>query len=77
MIIIIYPIENEWGAEIPELPGCVGGGDTPEEALHMVLDAKIAWLAANEGKKLPKFEITCYRENEDNKIDVILPEEGW
>ncbi len=32
--IELYPLKSEddkieWAAEIPELPGCVGGGDTP------------------------------------------------
>lgn len=77
MMKIIYPIEGEWTAEIPELPGCVGAGDTPQEALEMVLDAKKAWLAAYGDKKLPEIEVTCYRTSEDNNIEVLIPEEGW
>lgn len=59
--IKLYPIENEdssieWAAEIPELPGCVGGGDTPQEALAEVEDAKKAWIevALGDGKKVPE-----------------------
>jgi antitoxin HicB len=56
----VYPITTddgtvEWGVEYPDLPGCVGGGDTKEEALKMAEDAKAAWLeiALKEGKKIP------------------------
>jgi len=59
--IVLYPIKGlegekeEWGAEVPELPGCVGGGETEEEALAMVRDAIKAWLeiAVERGKKIP------------------------
>jgi len=59
--VVLYPIEDldgekiEWGAEVPELPGCVGGGETEEEALAMVRDAIKAWLevAIERGKKIP------------------------
>jgi antitoxin HicB len=42
--IILTPEEDGWGAIIPDLPGCVGGGDTIEEALAMLEDAKRGWL---------------------------------
>ncbi len=59
--VILYPIKGlegekvEWGAEVPELPGCVGGGETEEEALAMVRDAIKAWieLAIEREKKIP------------------------
>lgn len=62
--IKIYPTgeENdrddqiEWVAEIPDLPGCVGCGDTPEEALAMVEDAKRSWIesALADGIDIPE-----------------------
>jgi antitoxin HicB len=42
--IVLIPEEDGWGALIPELPGCVGGGDTEAEALDMLEDAKRGWL---------------------------------
>jgi predicted RNase H-like HicB family nuclease len=41
----VFPIDDdvnevEWVAELPDLPGCVGAGDTPEEAVRMAIDAK-------------------------------------
>lgn len=44
--IILTPEEDGWGAIIPDLPGCVGGGDTIEEALDMLEDAKRGWLTS-------------------------------
>jgi antitoxin HicB len=38
--------DGSWGAIIPDLPGCVGGGDTIEEALQMLEDAKLGWLSS-------------------------------
>jgi predicted RNase H-like HicB family nuclease len=59
--IKLYPVSEEdgqveWVAEIPDLPGCVGCGDTPEEALEMVSDAKKAWIeiALTDGKRVPE-----------------------
>lgn len=58
--VVLYPIKGlegekeEWGAEVPELPGCVGGGETEEEALAMVRDAIKPWIevAVERGKKI-------------------------
>ena len=36
--------DNSYFAEIEELPGCITEGDTKEEALTMLEDAKKAWL---------------------------------
>ncbi len=59
--IKLYPIKDDdgsetvWAAEIPELPGCVGAGDTPQEALLALDDARKSWIevALLEGKKVP------------------------
>jgi len=57
----VFPIETdahttEWAAEFPDLPGCVGAGDTAEEAVAMAMAAKKAWIetALEEGRKIPK-----------------------
>lgn len=43
-------------ADIPDLAHCSAFGDTPEEALRAVLEAKEAWLDAahSEGKPVPE-----------------------
>ena len=45
-IELIPQDDGSWGAIIPDLPGCVGGGDTIAEALEMLEDAKIGWLTS-------------------------------
>lgn len=59
--IKIYPVKNDkndtvWAAEIPELPGCIGAGDTPQEAITALEDAKISWIdiAVYDNKKIPE-----------------------
>ncbi len=44
-----------WFAEIPEIKGCYSDGETPEEALTNVQDAKVAWLrtAIKRGQSIP------------------------
>jgi antitoxin HicB len=46
--ITVYP-EDEGGytVEIKELPGCITQGETLEEALEMIEDAKTAWITVN------------------------------
>jgi predicted RNase H-like HicB family nuclease len=45
-IELIPEEDGSWGAIIPDLPGCVGGGDSIAEALEMLEDAKIGWLTS-------------------------------
>ena len=44
----IEPLSTEDGggylATVPDLPGCMSDGDTPEQALAHVQDAIAAWL---------------------------------
>jgi predicted RNase H-like HicB family nuclease len=40
------PEDGSWVAEVPDLPGCVAGGETAEEAVEMVADAIEAWVEA-------------------------------
>ncbi|WP_406854720.1 type II toxin-antitoxin system HicB family antitoxin [Alsobacter sp. KACC 23698] len=46
----ISPLSDEDGggylATAPDLPGCMSDGETPEEALHNVLEAIESWLDA-------------------------------
>ena len=58
--VIIEPLSEEDGggylARVPELPGCMSDGETPEEAVTNVQDAILAWIeAANDlGHEVPK-----------------------
>lgn len=46
-IELISEADGSWGAVIPDLPGCVGGGDTIAEALEMLDDAKMGWFISS------------------------------
>jgi predicted RNase H-like HicB family nuclease len=54
----IIPDKEEGGfvALFPELPGCITVGDTIEEIVSNILDAKRAWLEAGleEGRTIPE-----------------------
>ena len=36
--------ESYWVCEIPDLPGCVADGETPEEAIESLSEAKRLWI---------------------------------
>jgi antitoxin HicB len=61
-IELIPQDDGSWGAIIPDLPGCVGGGDSIAEALAMLEDAKLAWLTSrlkhSDTIPEPSFSIT-------------------
>ncbi|MEA1831135.1 type II toxin-antitoxin system HicB family antitoxin [Methylobacterium durans] len=46
--VVITPLAEDDGggfaATVPDLPGCMSDGETPEEALHNVLDAIECWI---------------------------------
>ena len=56
--INVFYSEEDGGyiADIPDLKYCSAYGDTPEEALRQVLEAKAAWLEAarSAGKSIPR-----------------------
>ena len=58
--VIVQPLPSEEGggfvATVPDLPGCMSDGETPEEALANVQDAIAVWLEAAQdmGRKVPK-----------------------
>ena len=56
--ILLVPDENGWYAEIPELPGCMTGGETQAEALELIEDAKRSWLEVSlaHGDPIPEPE---------------------
>lgn len=56
--IVLKPEADGWSASIPELPGCLGAGDTIAEALEMLQDAKHSWMEASLLKGLPIPELS-------------------
>jgi antitoxin HicB len=58
--VLVEPLPTEEGggflATVPDLPGCMSDGDTPEEAVTNVQDAILAWLEAARdlGHEIPK-----------------------
>lgn len=48
--VIIAPLPSEDGggflATVPDLPGCMSDGDTPEEVIVNVQDAIVTWIEA-------------------------------
>jgi len=53
-INIFYSEEDsEYIADIPDLKYCSASGDTPEEALSEVLEAKALWLETAKDKGMP------------------------
>lgn len=58
--VIIEPISVEDGggfaALVPDLPGCMSDGDSPEEALANVRDAITAWISEAKamGRPVPR-----------------------
>lgn len=58
--VIIEPLSAEDGggfvAHVPDLPGCVSDGETPEEALASIQDAIASWVdEANAlGRPIPQ-----------------------
>lgn len=57
--VLIGPLGEEDGggflARVPDLPGCMSDGETPEEALVNVRDAIAVWIEAWEdlGRPVP------------------------
>ncbi|MDX8527702.1 type II toxin-antitoxin system HicB family antitoxin [Mesorhizobium sp. MSK_1335] len=58
--VVIAPLSIEDGggfsAYVPDLPGCMSDGETPEEAIANVQDAIAVWIeAAHElGRSVPR-----------------------
>jgi antitoxin HicB len=58
--VVVEPLPEEDGggftAIVPDLPGCMSDGDTPEEALANVRDAIATWIEAAHdlGRAIPQ-----------------------
>lgn len=48
--VIVHPLSQDdgggYGATVPDLPGCMSDGETPEAALANVVDATATWIEA-------------------------------
>jgi antitoxin HicB len=70
--IELIPDEGEWVVAIPELPGCLSQGETPEEAITMIREAQRLWLqvALEDGRP-----ISAPRPEEDysGRFNVRVP----
>lgn len=57
--VIIAPLAAEEGggflATVPDLPGCMSDGETPEEAISNVMDAIEEWIDSSRqlGRDIP------------------------
>lgn len=57
--VLLSPLSEDEGggfvATVPDLPGCMSGGETPEEALANVQDAIECWIEAarDQGRPIP------------------------
>lgn len=69
---ILTPFEDREGfvVEVPDLPGCVTGGDSLIEAIEMGIDAASGWILdeIEDGNSYPM---------PSNPHDFILPEESF
>jgi predicted RNase H-like HicB family nuclease len=58
--VLIEPLSEDDGggffATVPDLPGCMSDGETPEEALVNVQDAIVTWIegATELGRPIPE-----------------------
>ena len=70
--IVVEPLPIEEGggflATVPDLPGCMSDGDTPEEAVSNVQDAIAAWIEAARdlGHAVPKSRLAIWRWQPDD-----------
>jgi len=46
-ILLTQADDGSWFAEIPDLPGCMSFGETQQEALDMIEDAKLTWISGS------------------------------
>ena len=70
--IVLFQIETtegyDWMAEFPDVDGCVGGGDTPEEALKEALENLAFHLESLEELGLPMPAVSNYSSDYSGKM---------
>jgi len=73
--IVFYPAsEGGYVAEIPDLPGCLTQGETMQDTLDMIEDAKAVWIdiAIQDNKEIPEPD-TEIKEKYSGKFLVRIP----
>jgi len=58
--IVIEKGETSYGAYVPDLPGCVAVGDSPEEVTHLIRSAIALHLATMRANGDPIPEATTW-----------------
>ncbi len=60
-VIVLSPDEDGWIATIPDLPGCMAVGETKEEALELIEDARRSWIEASllRGLAIPMPQVSA------------------
>ncbi len=55
-MVIYFPDGDGWGAEVPDLPGCLTCGDTLEEVREGIKEAIQGWIdvAREDGDPIPE-----------------------
>lgn len=53
--VLVYPADDGYVAEIEELPGCMTQGDTVNEVMRRIEDARQGWIEAayEDGQEIP------------------------
>jgi len=70
----IYPAEEGgYVIEIPDLPGCISQGETAEEALVMIEDAKRGWLEVSLDQGIEITEPSRLRSDFSGKFNIRVP----
>lgn len=74
-----YPISvtwddesDAWVAEVTDLPGCIGAGETEEEAIRIARDFSVDWIedALDKGEPVPQ---PCVRQEASGKFLARVP----
>jgi antitoxin HicB len=72
--IEIHPAtEGGFVASIPDLQGCITQGETPEETIKMIQDAKEEWIAAALEEGIPIPEPVPEADEYSGKYNVRIP----
>jgi len=71
--IEIYPDGGGYTAAIPDLPGCLTFGDSLQEVLELIEDAKAGWLELAIEDEQPIPEPTTPVQEYSGKFTVRLP----
>lgn len=72
-IEIIPSPEGGYAAKVVELPGCISQGQTLEEVVTNIQDAKVCWLEAALEEGMPIPEPALSNEDYSGKLVVRMP----